>query len=252
MADLIAQGSQPQFRWRRRLPTDVPQVLGRGGGPWSTAWDERISRKHAELIWKEGRLHVRLLPDARNPIFYRGRRADTFAIQPGDHFVIGETTFTLANERVAVGADDPMPMTERTFSIEELRSRPYRRPDQRMEVLSRLPEVITSSANDSELFVRLVNLLLGGITRAAAAAIVEIHDGAGERSELKVLHWDRRILSGADFNPSERLIRQAIMTQQRSGAEPSVAPAISPSAKVSIGPFALRLTATPAEAGRCT
>lgn len=229
MADLIAQGSQPQHRWRRRLPPDVPQVLGRAGGQWSTPWDERISRKHAELIWKEGRLHVRQLPDARNPIFYRGRKADQFAIQPGDHFVIGETTFTLANERVAVGVNEAAPLTERTFSLEELRSRPYRRPDQRMEVLSRLPEVITSSASDNELFVRLVNLLLGGITRAAAAAIVQMHEvGHGEsgleQSELKVLHWDRRILSGADFNPSERLIRQAVTTQQSvayvwSGAE---------------------------------
>ncbi len=225
MADLIAQGSQPQFRWRRHLPLGSPQVLGRGGGPWSTPWDERISRKHAELIWQEGRLQIRLLPDARNPIFYRGRRQDQFEIQPGDHFVIGETTFTLANERVALGRNEPNPITERTFSIEELHSRPYRRPDQRMEVLGRLPDVITSSANDTELFTRLINLLLGGITRAAAAAIVEITaEQADDKCELKVLHWDRRILSGADFNPSERLIRQAVKTKQSvayvwSGAE---------------------------------
>ena len=219
MADLIAQGSQPQFRWRRRLPAGAPQVLGRASQPWSTPWDERISRKHAELLWNEGRLQVRLLPEARNPIFYRGRRSDKFEIQPGDHFVIGETTFTLANENVLLGVHEPNPITERTFSIEELRSRPYRRPDQRMEVLGRLPEVITSSANDHELFTRLINLLMGGISRAAAAAIVEIADHSGEKEvlkkdELKVLHWDRRILSGADFNPSERLIRQAVQTGQ--------------------------------------
>ncbi|QDU31144.1 Adenylate cyclase 1 [Anatilimnocola aggregata] len=225
MADLIAQGSQPQFRWRRRLPLDVPQVLGRAGGPWSTPWDERISRKHAELTFQDGRLVVRLHPDARNPIFYRGRRSDSFEIQPGDHFVIGETTFTFANERVLLGQNEPNPITERTFSIEELRSQVYRRPDQRMEVLSRLPDVITSSSSDSELFVRLVNLLLGGINRAAAAAIVEITEPQDViPSELKVLHWDRRILSGADFNPSERLIRQAVKTKQSvvyvwSGAE---------------------------------
>lgn len=215
MADLIAQGSQPQFRWRRRLPAGTPQVLGRTGGQWATPWDERISRKHAELTWQENRLQVRLLPEARNPIFYRGRRSDKFELQPGDHFVIGETTFTLANEQVMLGAHEPNPITERTFSIEELRSRPYRRPDQRMEVLGRLPEVITSSASDGELFTRLINLLLGGVSRAAAAAIVEITpETANERSELKVLHWDRRILSGADFRPSERLIRQAVNAKQ--------------------------------------
>ena len=66
MADLIAQGSQPQFRWRRHLPAGAPQVLGRVGGQLATPWDERISRKHAELTWQEGRLQVRLLPEARN------------------------------------------------------------------------------------------------------------------------------------------------------------------------------------------
>src|SRR5690349_14549723 len=152
MADLIAQGPQPQFRWRRRLPADAPQVLGRASHPWSTPWDERISRRHAELTLVEVRLRVKLLTEARNPIFFRGRRSDNFEIQPGDHFVIGETTFTLANENVLLGGHEPVPITERTFSIEELHSRPYRRPDQRMEVLGRLPDVITSSANDSELY----------------------------------------------------------------------------------------------------
>ena len=223
MADLIAQGTQPQFRWRRRLPVDAPQVLGRTSHPWSIPWDERISRKHAELTLTDGRLKIRLLPEARNPIFYRGRRSDNFEIPAGDHFVIGETTFTLANEKVLLGTLEPNPVTERTFSIEELRSRPYRRPDQRMEVLGRLPDVITSSANDSELYTRLVNLLLAGISRSAAAAIVEVA-GDDKKSELRVLHWDRRILSGADFNPSERLIRQAVTTKQSvayvwSGAE---------------------------------
>jgi adenylate cyclase len=225
MADLIAQGAQPQYRWRRRLPPGAPQILGRVGGQLATPWDERISRKHAELIWQEGCLQVRLLPEARNPIFYRGRRRDSFELQPGEHFVIGETTFTLADEQVMLGVHEPIPITERTFSVEELRSRPYRRPDQRMEVLGRLPDVITSSASDSELFTRLINLLLAGVTRAAAAAIVQITpESAAEKSELKVLHWDRRILSGADFRPSERLIRQALDANQSvcyvwSGAE---------------------------------
>src|SRR6185369_60701 len=39
---------------------------------------------------------------------------------------------------------------------------------------------------------------------------------SGQRSEgeksgsVEVLHWDRRILSGTEFRPSERLIRQAV------------------------------------------
>lgn len=206
MPDLIAQGSEPQHRWRRKVVAGPPQVIGRGAGPWSTPWDERISRRHVEVEWRDGRLHVNVLPEARNPVFHRGRKSGNFELKPGDHFVIGGTTFTLADERVNVSLDVPLPANERTFHAEELRHKPYRQADQRIEVLSRLPDIISGSATDSEMFVRLVNLLLSGVPRATAAAIVVVEEGGS----VKVLHWDRRILSGTEFRPSERLIRQAV------------------------------------------
>lgn len=206
MPDLIAQGSEPQHRWRRKVVSGAPQVIGRGAGPWSTPWDERISRRHVEVEWRDGLLHVTVLPEARNPVFHRGRKSGDFELKPGDHFVIGGTTFTLADERVNVSLDVPMPSNERTFNLEDLRHKPYRQADQRIEVLSRLPDIISGSATDSEMFVRLVNLLLSGVPRAMAAAIVAVEESGG----VTVLHWDRRILAGTEFRPSERLIRQAI------------------------------------------
>ncbi len=206
MPDLIAQGSEPQYRWRRKVEAGAPHVIGRGAGPWSTPWDERISRRHVEVEWKNGRLQVTVLADARNPVFHRGRKSANFELKPGDHFVIGGTTFTLADERVNVSLDVPHPANERTFSAEELRHKPYRQADQRIEVLSRLPDIISGSATDGEMFVRLVNLLLSGVPRSTAAAIVEVENGGS----VKVLHWDRRILSGTEFRPSERLIRKAV------------------------------------------
>src|SRR5438477_525909 len=77
-------------------------------------------------------------------------------------------------------------------------------PDKRIDVLSRLPDVISGSGSDEELFTRLVNLLLRGIERATAAAVVAVD------SSIRVLHWDRRLLTSAEFQPSERLIRQAV------------------------------------------
>src|SRR5260221_55185 len=206
MPDLIAQGSEPQHRWRRKVPDGVPQIIGRSAGPWSTPWDDRISRRHVQVQWKDGLLEVAVLPEARNPVFHRGRKSREFEVKPGDHFVIGGTTITLADERVNVSLDVPLPDNERTFSAEELRHKPYRQADQRIEVLSRLPDIISGSATDSEMFVRLVNLLLSGVPRATAAAIVVVE----ESCSVKVLHWDRRILSGTEFRPSERLIRQAV------------------------------------------
>ena len=241
MSDLIAQGPQPAQRWRRKLQPGVVHVLGRQAGAWSTPWDERISRRHVEVEYLDGQLRVTLLDGARNPVFYRGQKTDEFLLRAGEHFVIGQTTFSLVDERAQVSLDLPRPAGERTFTLEELR-RPFRQADKRIEVLSRLPDIIGGSASDQEMFVRLVNLLLSGIEPATAAAVVAVREGSGfgvqgsgvqepgARSQVpanpqsairnlksdavEVLHWDRRILAGGEFRPSERLIRQAIETGQ--------------------------------------
>jgi adenylate cyclase len=222
MPDLVAQGPLPQNRWRRRLMSGARQTIGRAAGAWSTGWDERISRRHVEVVWDGQRLHVQTLEGARNPVFYRGHKSDSFALRPGDHFVIGQTTFSLVEERAEVARNLPQPAGERTFTLAELRAAPFRRADQQIEVLSRLPEMISGSASDQELCVRLVNLLLSGIERATAAAVIEVGSAsinpAAEPASgdspaagpIAVLHWDRRVLSGADFRPSERLIRQSL------------------------------------------
>lgn len=205
MPDLIAQGPQPHDRWRRKLPTAIAKVIGRTAGAWSTPWDEHISRQHVEVTYREGRLHVVTLPEARNPVYFRGHKCDNCSLRPGDHFVIGHTTFSLVDEHAQVAVDAVRPAREQTFTIEELRRTPFRRPDQRIEVLSRLPQVISNSSNDQELFLQLVNLLLSGVQQASAAAVVAVNQEA-----VSVLHWDRRASGGGDFRPSEGLIRQAV------------------------------------------
>ena len=230
MPDLIAQGSEPAHRWRRKMPfAGTAVIVGRSAGAWSTPWDERISRRHVELVWRDGRLYVSVLEGARNPVFFRGHKTDSFSLRPGDHFVIGQTTFSLVDERANVAGDLPQPAGERTFTVEELRGQPFRNADKRIDVLSRLPDIISGSANEQEMLVRLVNLLLTGIERASAAAVVEVSSKfqvPGFKSEqsstwnlepetrkpVSVLHWDRRALVAGDFRPSERLIRQAALS----------------------------------------
>ena len=56
--------------------------------------------------------------------------------------MIGETTFTLAEERVTISVNAPQPVTEQTFSPDYLRSIRFRNADQRIDVLSRLPEIM--------------------------------------------------------------------------------------------------------------
>src|SRR5438309_1156418 len=107
MPDLIAQGPQPMHRWRRRLQPGVTHVIGRQSGGWSTPWDDRISRRHVAVLLQADRLNVDLLPEARNPAFYRGHQSDQFSLRAGDHFVIGQTTFTFTDERANASLDLP-------------------------------------------------------------------------------------------------------------------------------------------------
>ena len=174
MPDLIAQGIEPQQRWRRGLPEGQEVTLGRLGGTWAVPWDPHVSRRHAQLLWNGSHLEVIRLADTRNPIFLNGKEVDRFTIEPGDHFVIGQTSFTLADQRVNITADAPQPVQQQSFSAQYLRQVQFRNPDYRIEVLSRLPDVISGAAGDEELVVRLVSMLLAGVPRSDAAAVVAV------------------------------------------------------------------------------
>ena len=213
MADLIAQGADPQQRWRRSLPERQVIVLGRAG-PWAVAWDEHISRRHVELVYREGVLNVRRLPEGTNPIFFRGAAKDSFKLEAGEQFVIGQTRFLLAAERVRLSDKMPWPAHEQTFSADYLQQLRFRDAAGRIEVLSRVPELIHGAASDSELSMRLVNVLLAGMPCADAAALVAVDPNdlneSVPRPAVEVLHWDRRRVTGDDFRPSERLIVQSV------------------------------------------
>ncbi|MDA7977852.1 MAG: adenylate/guanylate cyclase domain-containing protein [Pirellulales bacterium] len=210
MAHLVAQGREPRHYWRRRLRPNDLFVLGRAADDWSVIWDERLSRRHVEIVWRQGRLYVQKVPAARNPVFCQGQENDQFSIAPGEHFVIGETTFTLLDERLTIASRLPKPAEEQTFTSDALRSVSFRNAHHRLEVLGRLPEVISGAANNDELCVRLVNLLLSGLPRAAAVALVATDPDPREDSPVAALHWDRRFSAPTDFQPSRTLIINAV------------------------------------------
>ena len=218
MADLIAQGEEAQQRWRRTLPEGQSLTLGRAGGVWAVPWDHHVSRRHAELRWTGTQLEVTSLPETPNPIYFRGKPVDRVTVQPGEHFVIGKTIFTLADQRVSFSTDAPQPVQEQSFSSQYLKKIQFRNADYRIEVLSRLPNVISGAAGDVELFVRLVSMLLAGVPRADTAAVVALEEaddaGTEARRPVRVLHWDQRRLAGDDFQPSQRLITEAIRQGQ--------------------------------------
>jgi adenylate cyclase len=213
MAELIAQGVNPQMRWRRTLPERQPILLGRNAEPWAVPWDEQISRRHAELCWRDGVLQVRRLPTARNPIFVRGQTRDAFELKPGECFVSGATTFTVTNDQASVLAHLPPPVAEQAYRAQDLQQVPFRDADRRLEILNRLPEVISGAGSDTELFIGLGNMLLAGIPQADAVALVAVAPGSGGSGPVEILYWDRRLAVGGGFRPSERLIRRAVSSQ---------------------------------------
>lgn len=239
MPDLIAQGPSPSDRWRRPLPKEsagpVVVLLGRTAAGWAVPWDDRISRNHASLNWNGVRLEVSRVADARNPIFFKGLRQDAFEIGIGDHFVIGQTTFSLVDQRVRVlsQSDEAPAMTEHSYAPAQLRQARYRDADRRIEVLSRVPEIISSSSSDEEMCVRVVNVLLQGIPQAGFVAIVADQRNSAPnavpfvanapRSKslsetndfgIRLLHWDARNLIGHQFSPSAQLIQQATSSRE--------------------------------------
>ena len=178
MPDLIAQGTEPQQRWRRALPEGQEVILGRLGGILGRALGSSCfapscpSALERHATWRSPGW-----PKPEIPYFFAAQEVDRFSIEPGDHFVIGQTSFTLADQRVNITADAPQPVQQQSFSAQYLRQVQFRNPDHRIEVLSRLPDVISGAAGDEELVVRLVSMLLAGVPRADAAAVVAVDSG---------------------------------------------------------------------------
>lgn len=187
MPDLIAQGPASGQRWRREIPaptTAAQIVLGRTDCDWEVPWDGMISRRHVRIVARDDdRIEVTRIPTARNPVFHQGDATERFVLVPGDHFVIGHTTFTLANRPGASDAGD-LEVTQHSYDPALLRKRHYRDAASRLEILSRLPDLIAGSESDEELLVRVTGMLLQATTAASAVAVVAVARRRGDRQPI--------------------------------------------------------------------
>ena len=211
MPYLIAQGTKPDQRWRRRVPLGQKIVVGRESGRWSVPWDEHISRQHASVLADAGHLVVQRLPTAQNPVFFRGVERDRCDVSDHEHFVIGTTTFTLVDEQLDVTQDDRVPATEETISYELLKEIRFASEDRRLDLLSGLPERMSASADDDEQAQQLMTVLLTGIASASVVALVSVAEADGENV---IRYWDRRAEDWAAVSPSSRLIQLAFEAKQ--------------------------------------
>ena len=223
MLELIAQGTTLDTRWRRPLPDQTVEI-GRTTPTYRVPWDNQISRRHVRLIPVGDQVQVEKIAAASNPVFYNGREEDSFKMNRGEHFVIGKTTFTLAADRAFVSLDVPDPVRQRNYSSAYLRQVAYQDADRRIDIINRIPEVISSAVNVEDLLIRMINMLMAGIPPASTIGIVQLETVVDRRSQhnpdasegskphdsIQIIQWDRRGVGSGDFQPSETLIRQAI------------------------------------------
>jgi adenylate cyclase len=219
MPDLIAQGPAGGDRWRRELPAvthGLDIVIGRNA-EWSVPWDSMISRRHVSLtVLPDGHVRVRRMTSARNPVFFQGSRAEDFVLVPGEHFVIGNTAFTLVNRPGVPDAAPAGDLTEHAYDPVMLRQRRFRDAGSRIETLSHLPDLILGSGSDEELLVRVTSLLLKATPSASAVAIVaaapSLASSAPDEESaapIRILHCDVRNHGREGPNVSARLVQQA-------------------------------------------
>lgn len=212
MANLVARGEEPQHQWLHELP---PETVTLGSRPtestWVVPWDKFISRVHATLTWREGKLFVRRHPRASNKIFFRSEALDEFALEVGEEFLIGSTSFSVQQSETNSVDVQPTPDVRFTCSAQELQLIEYTDADQRIEVLAALPGVIRYSPSDEELEARVVDALLRGIPRASAAAVVWLDPAPlTDDPALKVRYWSNRGREQEGFRPSRLLVLDAV------------------------------------------
>jgi adenylate cyclase len=209
MFELIAQGPQPAQRWRQEIAPGGPYVLGRGlDADFPVPWDQEISRRHLLIDAGPASLTIRHAGDHVNPAYIEGLPQSDFTVADGGRFAIGETIFEV--RRQVPSTTDRTPIEQATFDPQDLRKVRFDDADRRIEVLTRLPGVILGTSSLEEIHGRVVDLILTGVPRADAAAIV----GGSRPHEVELLHHDRRRPLEGRLQPSGRLVAESLKSNR--------------------------------------
>ncbi len=203
LAELIVQGPAGE-EFRQQLVEGRTVRIGRAPTDgWAIGWDRTISREHADLCWKDGKLTVACLENAGNPIKLKGGVHRRISVGGAETFDIGQSSFFVAVERMARNAkpgqrlefvresdgrfpvskakEQPKELMETVDSSDDVEEHTYQASDlknvafgdtqRQMELLSNLPQIISESKGDVDLALLLCGMLLDAIPPAAAVAV---------------------------------------------------------------------------------
>jgi adenylate cyclase len=226
----ISGGDPPQHR-HVDLEEGSVMRIGRGAAD-GISWDPHISRQHADLCWDGEHLRATCLVAARNPILYKGESAREVMLTPGEAFIIGETSFqfSVAPEQEPPGMETvqlPVPtnrgvlLGEHTYSEQKLRQFAFRDKEQQLELLSRLPGMISESQSDTELGQMLGGLLMAAIPQAVAVAVAHYDMTALPEDETSIDDFPKPLTKrvrtrdefAGRFQPSRRIILKTLREQ---------------------------------------
>ena len=204
------------------VPGESVRIGRKPADGFEVSWDRKISREHADLFWDGRLLNVVCLDDARNPIQIDGEVVRRAHIPPGRTFYIGETEFVVQVDAADVG-EMPTDGIEGSFHQHDLAGVRFRDANGQIELLSRLPRIMDDSPGDDEFAARLVELLLEGVPRAEAAAVVQYDLTAEDQEAPRVsqladkpsmMRVATREQFHGSFLPSRTLILSALNSRE--------------------------------------
>ena len=208
MLQLLANGPMSGQSFSRMLPDGETVRLGRATRDgWDVPWDLYISREHADVTLRDGRLHVACIEEATNPAYRDGQPSRDFYVEPGGKFRIGKTTFRLSQIDFVSPPEESI--VAHAYDRLSLKTQQFQHADHRLEVLTELPTVISMADTDEQFGQGLVRLLLEGTPHAAAAAVVQWSEDPQQPAPERMF-WDGRKGDGFRFRPSNRLIQAAL------------------------------------------
>ena len=135
--------------------------LGRAADcDFTIPFDPAISRKHADLCWQRGRLRVTCLPTARNSLRFQNVSVREVDVRIGQTFTIGSTAFSLNDIPAPSEVPDTVELqiakqpsekwTTQTYTPGQLEKVDFHNADQQLQLLTRLPEIISEAESDTE------------------------------------------------------------------------------------------------------
>jgi len=159
-----------------------------------------------ELVGEK--LRVKRLGTSLNPVVYRGKSCQEFEMLAGEEFQIGRTVFRFEVVRFESGPGSRV--SERSFSSDALQEARLTNPELKLEILSRLPPLVSEARSDADLAKTIVDQLLEAVPDAAIASVMRNSESGDPRhDEPDLLSWDSR--SDTDlFRPSRKLLSRSL------------------------------------------